>query len=96
METTREAYQQKMEAQLKEWGARIDTLKARAEKATADARSELHKKIDALGDLESRARKQLEKVRGASKEAWQDVKGGLEDAWNQIATAAETLWRKVS
>ena len=34
----REEYQGKMEAQLSEWGAEIDKLKARADKAATDTR----------------------------------------------------------
>ena len=34
----REEYQGKMEAQLSEWGAEIDKLKAKADKAAADTR----------------------------------------------------------
>ena len=44
----KEAYQEKIEAQLKEWSAKINELKAKAEKAAAEKKTELHKMIDNL------------------------------------------------
>lgn len=36
---TKEAYQEKFEAQLREWAAKIDALQVKADKATAEAKS---------------------------------------------------------
>lgn len=44
----RAKYQEKMEAQLKEWGAKIEGLKARAEKASVDAQIQYHEQIEVL------------------------------------------------
>jgi hypothetical protein len=41
---SKKAYQEKMEAQLKEWSARIDLLKAKADKAKAEAKTSIMKR----------------------------------------------------
>jgi len=96
MDTTREAYQQKMEAQLKEWGARIDVLKAKAEKAGADVKLALHKELDELHDLQASAKVQVEKIKVATAETFHDVKAEAEVAWKKITAGVENLWKKVS
>ena len=45
---TRELYRQKYEAQLHEWSAKIDVLKAQADKATAEAKLDAKPRLDAL------------------------------------------------
>jgi hypothetical protein len=44
----KEAYQQRLQAQVDEWKAEMDKMKAKAEKATADARIEYHKQLEEL------------------------------------------------
>lgn len=45
---TKEAYQKKLEAQLKEWDAKLDLLSAKAQKATADARIKYENDLESL------------------------------------------------
>ena len=44
----KEAYIEKLEAQLREWSSKIDELKARADKAKADVKLEYEKQIGEL------------------------------------------------
>ena len=44
----KEAYEKKLQAQLDEWGAEIDKLKAKADKAEADAQLDYYKEIEEL------------------------------------------------
>jgi len=51
----KELYQQKTQAQLDEWKAELDKLKAKASSASADTQLELNKQIKALeGKLEGK------------------------------------------
>ena len=43
MHDKRKAYEEKLDAQLKEWSAQIALLKAKADNAKADAKIEYHK-----------------------------------------------------
>jgi hypothetical protein len=87
MNDKRKAYEEKLDAQLKEWSAQIALLKARADNAKADAKIEYHKTIDALQRKQNEAATKLQKLKTAGDEAWEDLKAGAESAWSEVKTA---------
>ena len=48
MKDKRKAYEEKLDAQLHEWSAQIELLKAKADNAKADAKIEYFKAIETL------------------------------------------------
>lgn len=90
-------YQQKLQAQLDEWQADIDKLKARAKDESADAQIELHKQIDTLETQVADARAQLKQLSEAGDEAWTSLKAGMDASWaalkNGFKDAAEKFKR---
>jgi hypothetical protein len=95
METTQEAYKQKMEAQIKEWSARLEVLKAKAEKATAEAKLEMHAQAEKLKALEVSAQEHLAKLQASAAGTWDTVKADVTEKWNQVSGAVEAIWAKV-
>jgi predicted ATP-binding protein involved in virulence len=87
MDNRRKAYEEKIDAQLKEWNAQIDLLKAKADKAKTEAKIDYYKTIDALQHKQEEARTKLKELKAAGDEAWEDVKKGAEKAWAEIKTA---------
>ncbi len=87
--TTKEAYQQKLEAQLKEWAAGIEVLKARAEKAKAEAKIEYMEQIDKLHSHEEAAKAKLQELKHSGEHAWEELKPGLERSWSELKSALE-------
>jgi multidrug resistance efflux pump len=87
MKDKRKAYEEKLDAQLKEWGAQIGLLKAKADNAKADAKIEYHKTIETLQSKQSEARTKLRELKNASDEAWEDIKTGAEKVWAEVKTA---------
>ena len=87
MNDKRKAYEEKFDAQLKEWSAQISLLKAKANNAKADAKIEYHKTIDALQRKQNEAKTKLQKLKTAGDEAWEDLKAGAENAWVEVKTA---------
>lgn len=87
MKDTRKAYEEKLDAQLKEWSAQIALLKAKADNAKADAQLEYHKAVDAVQKKQHEAGKKLQELKTAGDEAWEDVKAGAEKAWEEVKTA---------
>ena len=85
----KEAYQGKMEAQLQEWGAKIDELTVKAEHATADAKAKYHEQIQILQTKREAAQNRLNELKNASGGAWEDLKSGMENAWNDMKQAVE-------
>jgi len=83
----KEAYQQKIEAQLNEWKADIDKLKSRADQANASAQVGLYEQIDELKAKREAVAKKFEELRNASDEAWEDVKSGLDLAKESLSEA---------
>ncbi len=76
-----EAYKQKMAAQLKEWNAQIDLLKARAENAGADMTV---KRAEVLHELSAKQRAAAEKM--------QELEKSTGAAWEQVKETADKIW----
>lgn len=87
MKDKRKAYEEKLDAQLKEWSAQIGLLKAKADKAKADAKVEYYKTIEALQHKQNDAKSKLQELKAAGDEAWDDLKTGAEKAWAEVKTA---------
>ena len=87
MKDKRKAYEEKIEAQLEEWNAQIALLKARADKAKAEAKIEYYKTIEALQHKQDEAGTKLRELKTAGDEAWEDLKTGAEKAWDEVKAA---------
>ncbi len=83
----RKAYEEKFDAQLKEWNAQISLLRAKADNARADAKIDYYKTIDAFEHKEKEARTKLQELKTAGDEAWEAVKAGMEKIWAEVKEA---------
>lgn len=83
----RKAYEEKFEAQLREWGAEIALFNARADKTKAGARIEYYQMIEALQGKEDEARAKLQELMTAGDDAWEDLKTGAENICTEVRTA---------
>jgi chromosome segregation ATPase len=77
----KDAYKQKMAAQLKEWTAQINLLEAKIENAGADIKV---KGTDALKELKIKQRAASEKMK--------ELEKASEKAWDQVKDTADKLW----
>ena len=91
----REEYINKMAAQLKEWSARMDVLKAKAEKAEADAKINYDSELESLRKRKEAAEKRLSELKNASESAWEDLKDGCEKSWQEFKSALDTAVSKL-
>jgi len=80
----KKSYLQKMADQLKRWDAEIVELKAKADKAKTESRSELRSQIDELGAKKEAAQDKLKQLQEAGDESWDEVKAGLERSWTEF------------
>jgi hypothetical protein len=87
MKVERKAYEEKLDAQLKEWSAQIALLKAKADNAKADAKIDYYKTIEALQRRQNDAKEKLRELKTAGDEAWEDLKKGAEKAWAEVKIA---------
>ena len=77
----RDAYREKMKAQIDEFDAEIDRLLAKARKAKADAKIDYEKQIDELRGKRKEIAQKMDALESASGDAWKDLKQGLENSW---------------
>ena len=90
MTDKRKAYEEKFDAQLKEWSAQIALLKAKADTARAEAKIEYYKTIETLQGKQDAARTKLQEIRAAGDDAWEDLKTGAEKVWADVKTAFQS------
>jgi hypothetical protein len=83
----RKAYEEKLDAQLKEWSAQIALLRAKADKAKAELKVEYYKMIETLQAKQETARIRLEELRTAGDDRWEDYKTDGEETWDDIKAA---------
>ena len=81
------AYHDKMEAQLKEISAKIESYKAKAAKLAADARIELEKEIEKIRPMHDQARTKLAELKTSGSDRWAELKTGLDKAWSDLSAA---------
>jgi hypothetical protein len=87
MNDKRKAYEEKLDAQLKEWNAQMALLKAKAENAKADTKIDYYKAIDALEHKNEEAKTKLQELKTAGDETWEAVKTGAEKTWTEVKAA---------
>lgn len=88
-------YTQKLKAQLEEWKADIDKLKARAKGASVDAQLDMHKRVDALDARVTEAGAKLEELAAAGADAWVDLKTNVEHTWAGLKTSMQEAVEKL-
>jgi len=86
---TRETYRQKYEALLNEWQAKMDAMKANAEKLSAQAKLDMKPKMDVARQKFERAGSELRRIAGSTEDKWNDVAGDVDRAWEDFKAAAE-------
>lgn len=80
----RKAYQEKVDAQLKEWSAKIDLLKAKVEKAKVEAKIKYYEKIEDLRAKQEVLKQKLQDLKGSGDEAWEELKTGVDKALDDL------------
>ena len=90
----RKVYESKLDAQLAEWKADIDVLKAKAKRAEVGAKVSYDKAIDALQRKHDEAGHHLRDLKTASDDAWESVKGATEKVGVEIKSLFQNLTQK--
>jgi len=85
--STKEAYKQKMEAELELAQAKLAEFKAQAKSSAADARIKNAKQVDELEEKINATKGKLKELGEASEDGWEQLKIGVESAWGALSTA---------
>ena len=83
----KELYQRKMQAQLDEWKADVDKLKAKASRASADTQLKMNEQIKALDSKIAEGKAKLSELSRAGEDAWESIREGVESAWDSLKSS---------
>jgi predicted nuclease with TOPRIM domain len=87
----KEEYKAKLDAQLKEWKAKIDTLEARGAKFTAETKTELMREIKELREKKGIVKEQWNELQKVSGDSWDTIKEGVEKAATELKGALDRI-----
>jgi mevalonate kinase len=83
----KEAYKQKIEAELELAQAKLAEFKAQTKSSAADARIKYAKHVDDVEQKVDATKAKLKELGEASDDAWEQLKDGVESAWGALSTA---------
>ena len=81
----------KMEAELRQWGTRLDNLLAMADLVGTAARVDYRQRLDDARKKYDAAEAKLAELKAAGRGKWEIFRGGVENAWSELATAFTRL-----
>jgi hypothetical protein len=85
---------ERLEEQLKDWGVDLEKLKLRANKARADAKTEVDREIATLRAKLNETQKKLVELKTAGDAASVEMRKGVENAWVEMKKAFENATAK--
>lgn len=94
--SNKEAYEKKIEAQMEEWQAEIDKMKAQSKEKSADTEIEYNNKVKEIEQKKAAAESKLDDVKKASNDAWEELKDGMQDATNSLSDAIKSAKKQFS
>lgn len=89
--STKDAYKQKIEAQLELVQANLEVLKAKAKNATADIRISYSKEIESLENNYVKVQSKLDELGQVSEDAWEHLKDDIENSWDSLRAYAKKI-----
>ena len=87
----KKAYREKQEAQLKEWQAEINKLKAQTQKKSAEAKITLGKQIEELDEKKQQIKENLDALQDVSEDRWEEVRRAYENKAEELAEKLKEL-----
>lgn len=85
----RDLYRQKYDAQLREWQAKMDEVRAHSDKLSAQARLDMQPHLDSLHTKLDTARARFHELGSAAEDTWDEVKRNAESAWHELRSSLE-------
>ena len=87
----KEEYKAKLEAQLKEWKTKIDTLETKGAKFTAETKTELMREIKELRERKGIVKEKWNELQKAGSDSWDTMKEGVEKATTELKGALDRV-----
>ncbi len=80
----RDDYQRKVQAQLNQWSAEINLLKAKAQNAEADVKINYQKKLEELKSKKDVVVRRFKKLRASGIEVFEELKESVDKACTEL------------
>lgn len=87
--STKDAYKQKIEAQLELVKTNLEVLKARAKIATANMQISYSEEIETIENNYTKVKSKLDELGQASEGVFEHLKEDIEDSWNSLREYAK-------
>jgi hypothetical protein len=85
----RELYKQKYEAQMHEWSAKLDLMKAQSEKLTAEAKLEMKPHLDSVHEKLGAAQARFQDAAMATDDRWHELTSSIDESWKDFKASVE-------
>ncbi len=89
--SAKDAYQQRVEAEVELAQAKLAEIKAKARGYAADARIDYAKQVDELEENIEQMRAKLQKLEEADDDAWEHLKGEVEGVWDKLKVGVRDI-----
>lgn len=83
----KQAYEERLQAQLEEFNAKINILKTKVSKADPSVQLSYYETIEKLSLRRELAKSKLNELKNAEDETWEELKDGMEKAWSDLSAA---------
>ena len=94
--TKKEAYIQKLKAELELAQAELAKLRAQVKVSTANARITCFKHIDHIEELVDVGKKKLEELGASGEDAWENLKSEIEMIWAELSNFVQDTGTKIN
>ncbi len=84
MNHQKQAYKQKVDAEMKEWEAKADLLKAKGNNLAADAKLEFEKHLQDLEQAKMEFSSYFDQIAEKADDTWDTVKDEAENNWDKF------------
>ena len=81
----------RIETRLRQLGAKLDRLAAKADEVGTEVKLEYRKRIDHTKDKHAVVQSKLKAFRAANGEKWDNFKDGVETAWHDLEDAFKAI-----
>lgn len=80
----RDLYIEKINAQIKQYSAKLAEMRGKATENHADMKLEYLKQVEKLESNRDALKEKYEQLRKSSESSWEDIKEGTEKAFNEL------------
>ena len=90
----KEEYMEKLNSQLRSWGARIDEFTERAEFEALEHKTKLKREIADFRIKRLDAQLKLQQLKETTGDAWEKLEAGLDRAWEDMKASVHRISEK--